>query len=513
MQPFLITCETCHARLKVTQAAAMGQILACPKCQSMVQIPALTEGMAADASKRVAGMGQGRAGDPGHTEPGNPEGIPGAVADGLPGNMAAGLAGMPMVPASEPITPPPPVWETDIPAEVFGRRLAWRLVAGIALGILAAGLVGAWWVRDARMPPVQNQPAETTKDPSSDPTRDQVETVAAGTGDEDQVSGIPSKEESVLQPAPGSEMHPAESPSHDQEAEDIRQVLENPRQEIASNQPKIEPGSEGTADSPTKQDPRDQKPMALAPELDPRGKQGVLSDASSEPRRMEDHPTDDREPNTATMSNIRLLPPDPNANRPNTEVVWTMPIARYQIRRLPLAQFLDEIALLAGVPVDLDPGSLASVGATTQTPISVDINNTTLLDILEQALRPIGLKPVVFPTYLVVARSSEDKEEVEPFVPSKPKALLQSVLDQPVTFTFSEWTPLVKIHRQWQRIFGLTILIDWEALAKAGLQPSSQIRCSVVQRPLGEALTATLGELGLTWIAIDDRTIQITTGP
>ncbi len=32
MEPFAIQCATCKARLKVRELAAVGQILACPKC-------------------------------------------------------------------------------------------------------------------------------------------------------------------------------------------------------------------------------------------------------------------------------------------------------------------------------------------------------------------------------------------------------------------------------------------------------------------------------------------------
>ena len=38
MEPFRVTCETCRSRVKVRSADAIGQILACPKCGSMVQI-------------------------------------------------------------------------------------------------------------------------------------------------------------------------------------------------------------------------------------------------------------------------------------------------------------------------------------------------------------------------------------------------------------------------------------------------------------------------------------------
>lgn len=40
MQPFPVLCETCGAKLKVRDPAAIGQIHACPKCESMVHIVA-----------------------------------------------------------------------------------------------------------------------------------------------------------------------------------------------------------------------------------------------------------------------------------------------------------------------------------------------------------------------------------------------------------------------------------------------------------------------------------------
>ncbi|MFW6169948.1 MAG: hypothetical protein ACODAD_05615 [Planctomycetota bacterium] len=41
MEPFSITCTTCQARLRVRDESAIGQILACPKCGSMVLVETL----------------------------------------------------------------------------------------------------------------------------------------------------------------------------------------------------------------------------------------------------------------------------------------------------------------------------------------------------------------------------------------------------------------------------------------------------------------------------------------
>ena len=49
MEPFRVICETCRSRLKIRSAEAIGEIHACPKCGSMVQIvpPADWSGRAA----------------------------------------------------------------------------------------------------------------------------------------------------------------------------------------------------------------------------------------------------------------------------------------------------------------------------------------------------------------------------------------------------------------------------------------------------------------------------------
>ena len=50
MEPFKITCVTCRARLAVRNEALIGQILACPKCGSMVQVAAPAAGGVGDST-------------------------------------------------------------------------------------------------------------------------------------------------------------------------------------------------------------------------------------------------------------------------------------------------------------------------------------------------------------------------------------------------------------------------------------------------------------------------------
>jgi hypothetical protein len=91
-----------------------------------------------------------------------------------------------------------------------------------------------------------------------------------------------------------------------------------------------------------------------------------------------------------------------------------------------------------------------------------------------------------------------------------PYAKLAPKFGKPTTFTFLPWTRLGDVVGHWQVSTGVTILVDWEALAKEELAPATPIACSVINRPWDAALDAVLEPLGLAWWAVDGETIQIT---
>lgn len=88
---------------------------------------------------------------------------------------------------------------------------------------------------------------------------------------------------------------------------------------------------------------------------------------------------------------------------------------------------------------------------------------------------------------------------------------LAPVLNRRTTFSFVEPTPLENVVAHWRRVTGLSILVDWRALADIGYGPRSTIECSVTNRPWRAALDGVLEGLGLTWAAIDGRTLWLTT--
>ena len=65
MEPFSILCRSCAARLKVTNASAVGQVLACPKCGTMINVVAPAGWVAPEPENGISAsdMSSGQLGD------------------------------------------------------------------------------------------------------------------------------------------------------------------------------------------------------------------------------------------------------------------------------------------------------------------------------------------------------------------------------------------------------------------------------------------------------------------
>jgi hypothetical protein len=103
------------------------------------------------------------------------------------------------------------------------------------------------------------------------------------------------------------------------------------------------------------------------------------------------------------------------------------------------------------------------------------------------------------------SRHPAERLTIEPVYPQ-----LESHLAKSTTFTFLPWTRLADVFRDWQDASGVTVLVDWNALADEELGPATPVACSIVDRPWKEALDAILTPLDLNWWAVDAETIQIT---
>jgi hypothetical protein len=134
----------------------------------------------------------------------------------------------------------------------------------------------------------------------------------------------------------------------------------------------------------------------------------------------------------------------------------------------------------------------------------------TTLEIKQSEAAHIGV--ILFCERLRIGRGLAPKTRypVELLGTESPYARLAAKLGQRTTFTYVPWTRLADIVRDWQQRSGVTVLVDWQALAGLELDPSSPISASAIARTWEDALDGILEPLGLTWWAIDGESIQIT---
>jgi hypothetical protein len=92
-----------------------------------------------------------------------------------------------------------------------------------------------------------------------------------------------------------------------------------------------------------------------------------------------------------------------------------------------------------------------------------------------------------------------------------PYSLIADRLNQRTTFTFLSWARLADVVRHWQETSGMNIIVDWAALAEAGLSPATLVACSAIDRTWEDVFDGILNPLGMAWWAVDGETIQVTT--
>ena len=151
MQPFAVQCPTCKARFKVRDAAAIGQILQCPRCTSMLEVKAPpgwqpdAPGDSAEASKSASETSNAAARDSGGE-------IASSVADSP--TIVPGPAGEFATTASPPGSPVTNAALLDKPAVApdaidspapRSSRWRWQVLAGAALAVVALVGAGVWW--------------------------------------------------------------------------------------------------------------------------------------------------------------------------------------------------------------------------------------------------------------------------------------------------------------------------------------------------------------------------------
>jgi hypothetical protein len=531
MQPFPVICETCHARLKVRSESVIGQILACPKCGSMVEIVPPADWSAAEAD----------------------------VASPAPESEPAGQPQFTMA-----------AW--------LGLPIALWVGSGTAL-LLAATLVAVLWTRGDAEPgqTVNASAAATTTTAPADVDESAPQDARAAA--------------SPTPPAPTAESTLTSQPEPPLPAVDAAKIAETVEAIMAPATAPTPPDDDvqppvGKAALPNVEPARltlDSQP-ASEPEPVPTTTNATSQHASA---------LASRSSLVDPLTAVRLGPMASESLRPRDVArQLALPIQSLDLPRVPLSRLLETISDLAAVPITLDPAALTMAGMGANEEAGARARDTTVAALLADVLAKHGLAYEEQGGLLTVVKPNVDRrrsvdyelkdlvgpddanaaelaELVRRFVePASWKAAggpglievdgttlrveqtgrvqyqilmfcerlrlvrdlpprsrypverlaieplypqLESRLAASTTFTFLPWTRLADLFRHWQDASGVTVLVDWSALAEQELGPATSVACSIVDRPWSEALDTILTPLGLTWWAVDDRTIQITT--
>ncbi len=540
---FKIICVTCQAKLSVRNESLIGQIVACPRCDSMVEI----------ISPAVAAVA------PAVAEPATV--IKKAVAS---------------EPAVLPEEVPPPVVEAELlqaSAEVAKYKLlVWSLASVLVGAVLVGGMLYSRNSSSKESPAVAPSSVETAN----------VELPAVPVSEE---------EPTVVSP-PVVETPPAVALKVDPPSTEI--VESTPKQPVVTEtveQPPvvapIEKQAEAAPRVARRFDPLDFDPESLTLAAVDQPTEAVETPASE----LMDVPLETLEEVPSTVPLVRRGPDEgEDASGRDAEKQLALLIPGVKFRDLLLVDYLRLVSQLSGVPVSVAPEQLLMAGITPQQKVSFEKKGISLGEMLTHVLKPLRLEYSTQGSQVIVTRQDATKRreinypiddlvgaetdaellaswveqlvapstwrsaggqgtlEVTPgnlrieqtqqvqyqvlillerlrLARNRPprsrypvkrlagtpaNVLLQKILATHTTFTFSQYTPIDEVFVHWQTEIGVPLLIDWPALAEAEVWPSTTIACAIIDQPWSIALEKILEPLGLGWRATASGAIEIT---
>ncbi len=516
----------------------IGQIVACPRCDSMVQVDPPAGEMGSGAAKPIESVAPQPV-------------VSNDFAEAIPKTVSVELE-----PASvDPITLPPVV------AMVKYRLVAWTL-ASFFVGATLGGAVFFW---------------------RSGSVEEEIEVP--------EVAALPETVE-VVAPVP---VEVSEPPLVEAVAPAVEPFSEEPVVAVDAVEPELVVSQEVVVAKPrtgARFDPLDLDPDTLdLKTLEEGGRASVVVEPAA-PKSDADSSQEISEPLPPTTLPIVRRDPlqEPMKTLRAAEVQLAQRFSALQADELPISDFLRLISQLGGVPISVAPEQLQMAGITARKRVAFDVKDTSLAESLRKVLEPLHLEVTTQGPQVVVVRQEAAKIRaieyplddllasatsienivgwVEQFVaPTVPQASEHPVtlktssnslrieqtqqfqyqvliflerlrlarklqprsrfpverlagapayavvakrLRVPTTFTFSHYTPMSEVVRFWQRELAIPILVDWPALASSDLWPDSRIACSIENKPWQEALDQVLEPLGLGWRATLGGAIEIT---
>ncbi len=432
MQPFSIECTTCKARLRVRDPSAIGQILTCPKCSSMVLVEAPHSPAPAEEAAAAAPPDD-MAAEAAHTPPAQeaPPPTPAATPpDRTSGPSATSGAGADMSDTVEDLSvygtrpaPPPddagtaldqmsdhgPLLPTDQWSSTTSQLWrSWVLMGGAAAaGIVLAGTVFGFVIARFSRP---DETAQESAPPPAAAAPEQARPAPAAAGGD--------TSESTGEENPPADANPPGGPRDEKgaPADPARPVAGDPD---APQQPPADPADaapDAAVPDAAPPDDADDGPPGFTPKADPAGDGDAATTLDETVAQFEalldDKPMPPVEPEEGADAPPADLPvEDAGPRRPPPRVVDVAArlddnLIEIEIDGTPLVTFLQFMSQLSTIPITLDPEVLPWLNLTPVSPVTAQRSGATVEEILAEALTPLGLSCVVREKQLLVTRPS-----------------------------------------------------------------------------------------------------------
>lgn len=423
MNAFSIACTTCNARLKVRDASAIGQIVACPKCGSMVLITAASAAAPAPSSTvaKPHPTGASPFDDPLPLEPpadSTPTAPAKSTAPAKPAATAAPSAsageasgeqeGAGGEAADSTTADPTPAEAADVTTEPSRGANTWLWIGGgVAGGVaLAVGLFMLITVLRGPGPQVAQNERLEAGSPTVEPTTPPP--TADGSPPNPTPSQSPAAPDvpSPAAPPPGPEgKSPVGEPPSPEKPAPPMPPLEKPTGEAPAPAEKPAPAK---PDAPSRELAEPEAPPGLTPkggaETRPStvapigGRFANLLSGDIAPSAESDASMDAKPPAAPAPTDdvVGSIPADEEIVRPRMREIdvpgrLADPIAKLQIKDMPLDEFVRLLSDLSTIPMTLDGDALRLRRIAATTPVSVQVEQSTVAGVLAAGLEPLQL--------------------------------------------------------------------------------------------------------------------------
>lgn len=405
---FKVTCVTCQASLSVRNPALVDQIVACPKCDSMVHVvppPAEPAPSPVEAAPVVV---------PPATVA--PEVEPSAFE--APIDPSAGDSST-AAEVADTAAEVAELAEIASVVNVAGSSQAHFIMLAAASFVVGVTLTGTFLLlRSGDAPPSAVEPADVPSTQSAVPAHSPAHVAEAHS---DSLSETVTSPGVVADPEPTGEAEAIIEPDVVAASDSVEPP---PDPEVELTEPATDEASPvAAAEAPTQKlviasadeprTPRKFDPLAIDPEELDLGDMTQANLAEQEAVALEeDAPA---EPDAAERAVTAVVPVklDTEASRAHAHRVASIQVKRkipaLAIKEMPLLDFLTLMSQLAGVPVSVGPEQLQMAGIRPGRPVTVDVENISLGEVLEQVLKPLHLEVITDGAQITIIRRDAER--------------------------------------------------------------------------------------------------------